>query len=97
MHSDESGSSSPVFTDPVMFSPRPQNRNRRSKCGQGWGGGVVYGGLVEEGGSYIFNVIHPVKAVGVFVEFGVFRVSGQFKKTFQIISVFIQCLLSLNI
>ncbi|XP_017344270.1 proto-oncogene DBL isoform X1 [Ictalurus punctatus] len=30
MHSDESGSSSPVLTDPVMFSPRPQNRNRRS-------------------------------------------------------------------
>ncbi|KAK2823059.1 hypothetical protein Q7C36_019659 [Tachysurus vachellii] len=30
VHSDESGSSSPVLTDPVMFSPRPQNRNRRS-------------------------------------------------------------------
>ncbi|TTW73462.1 Guanine nucleotide exchange factor DBS [Bagarius yarrelli] len=30
VYSDESGSSSPVLTDPVMFSPRPQNRNRRS-------------------------------------------------------------------
>lgn len=48
VHSDESGSSSPVLTDPVMFSPRPQNRNRRSECGQGsgWGGKVGESGAV---------------------------------------------------